>query len=60
MTGAVAQWLARCVADPVKAATVGSSPGRDRVKDRCSFFSEDSTEPVSPSCASTHKDRRAI
>ena len=31
--GGVAQWLACCAGDPVKTATVGSSPSPDRVKD---------------------------
>ena len=34
--GAVAQWLARCAGDPINEATVGSTSGRDRVKDRFS------------------------
>ena len=30
-TGAVAQWLVRCAGDPVKAATLGLTPGQDMV-----------------------------
>ena len=49
---AAAQWLARCAYGPVKAATMGSTPGRDRV---CQFFRvntcADYSLPVSPPCA---------
>ena len=35
---AVAEWLARSADGPVKAATMGSIPGRNRVKDRFSVL----------------------
>ena len=35
---AIAQCLARCASDPVKAAIVGSTPGPDRVKGHFSIL----------------------
>ena len=44
-TEAVDRWLARCVGDPVKAVSVGSTTGRDRVKG-LSKFSHPAAGPV--------------
>ena len=59
LLGAAAQWTARWAGEPVNAAAVASTPGRDRMRDHFKFFSEstpvpaDSPVPVSPSVVST-------
>ena len=37
-TEAIAQWSAHCASDPVKAATLGLTPGQGRVTDLFFFF----------------------
>ena len=37
-TEAIAQWSAHCASDPVKASTLGLTPGQGRVTDLFFFF----------------------
>ena len=54
----VAQWLVRCAGDPVEASTVGSTPGRGRVKDHFSVVQNQHLSSLVSACLAFLRIRR--